>query len=392
MGSPLMSERLRFSTETPWYELFSRGARDWLRHNEKVRRAVKDQLVDLLASGDFITQPGERTVQVPIRMLEHARFRLAENGKQTGAGQGAAQSGDTLRPASDSGNEKGDGEGGNDEGGFKLLLELKVDDIVDWLTEELSLPDLKPKSGATIEDEEIVREGWGRRGIRARLDRRRTVKEAVKRRAIQQDPAPFVDDDLRFHQLKQRPRLSSNAVVVFVLDVSMSMTAIERKLAKTFFFFALSGLRRQYHRVEVRFVAHTTDAWEFPEHEFFEVSGTGGTMASCAFDLVQKILDEKYEPSQYNGYMFYASDGENATDDRDPSSKALRRLAERLNYIGYLETRPNTARFAQTDMRAVMGEIADEGGRVGSQVVSDVKDVWQAIRHFFVQQASQDPS
>ena len=302
--------RLRFSEQTPWYELFSRGARDWLRHNQKVREAVREQLSDLLAGGNFITQPDQRTVQVPVRLLEHARFRLAEPQKQSGAGQGNAQEGDTLRPA-DAGDPDGsaEGEGGHDNGGFKLLLELKVDDIVDWLTEEMQLPDLRPKSGATLEDNEIVREGSGRRGIRARLDRRRTIKQAVKRRAIQSDPAPFTDDDLRFHQLRQRLRMASNAVVVFALDVSASMTSIERKLAKTFFFFALSGLRRQYHRVDVRFVAHTTEAWEFAEKDFFEVTGSGGTMASCAFDLVQGILDEHYEASQWNAYMFYASDG-----------------------------------------------------------------------------------
>jgi uncharacterized sporulation protein YeaH/YhbH (DUF444 family) len=375
--------RIRFSAQSPWYELFSRGARDWLRHNQKVRQAVREQIVDLLTAGDFITQPDQRTVQVPVRLLEHARFRLADTQKQTGAGQGNAQAGDTLRPA-DPGQDSGgdDGEGGHQDGGFKLLLELKVDDIVDWLTEELELPDLKPKSGATLEDEELVREGSGRRGIRARLDRRRTIKQAVKRRAIQSDPTPFVDDDLRFHQLRHRPRMASNAVVVFVIDVSASMTTIERKLAKTFFFFVLSGLRRQYHRVEVRFVAHTTEAWEFPEREFFEVAGSGGTMASCAFELVHKLLEEHYEPSQYNAYMFYASDGENATDDRAASARWLAKLAERLNYIGYVETRPGTARFAQTDMRSLMSELAQGGARAGSQVVSEVKDIWQAIRHF----------
>jgi uncharacterized protein len=387
-----MTSRIRFSAQTPWYELFSRGARDWLRHNQKVRDAVKDQLADLLAGGDFITQPDQRTVQVPVRLLEHARFRLADPQKQSGAGQGGAQAGDTLRPA-DAGDEGGsaEGEGGHDDGGFKLLLELKVDDIVDWLTEELELPDLRPKSGATLEDEEIVREGTGKRGIRARLDRRRTVKEAVKRRAIQTNPTPFTDDDLRFHQLRQRPRMASNAVVVFALDVSASMTAVERKLAKTFFFFALSGLRRQYHRVEVRFVAHTTEAWEFPEREFFEVTGSGGTMASCAFELVQSILDANYEPSQYNAYVFYASDGENATDDRQAAGASLRKLAERLNYIGYVETRPGTARFAQTDMRSIVSELTGNGVRGGCQVVSEVKDIWQAIRQFFAHQ-SQDAS
>ena len=381
--------RIRFSAQTPWYELFSRGARDWLRHNQKVRDAVKDQLTDLLAAGDFITQPDQRTLHVPVRLLEHARFRLADARKESGAGQGAARPGDTLRPA-DAGDQRGgaEGEGGQDNGGFKLLLELKVDDIVDWLTEELELPDLKPKSGTTIEDDEIVREGSGKRGIRARLDRRRTVKQAVKRRAIQVDPTPFTDDDLRFHQLRQRPRVASNAVVVFALDVSASMTAVERKLAKTFFFFALSGLRRQYHRVDVRFVAHTTEAWEFPEREFFEVSGSGGTMASCAFKLVQDLLDKHYEASQYNAYLFYASDGENATDDRHAAAQSLRTLCERLNYMGYVETRPGTARFAQTDMRSIVGELTGTGARGSCQVVSEVKDIWQAIRQFFSHEAA----
>ena len=389
------ANRIRFGVESPWYELFSRGARDWLRHNQKVRQAVREQLVDLLSDGDYMTQPDARSVRVPVRLLEHARFRLADSGKQTGAGQGQAKPGDVLRPA-DASVERGgaEGEGSQDSGGFKLLLEFKVDDIIDWLAEELKLPELRPKAGATVENDEIVREGTGRRGIRARLDRRRTIKQALKRRAIQDDPAPFVDDDLRFHQLRQRPRLADNAVVIFILDVSVSMTAAERKLAKTFFFFSLSGLRRQYHRVEVRFIAHTTQAWEFPEAQFFEAAGSGGTAASSAFVLAQQILDEHYPTSQYNTYVFYASDGENAGEDRQPAAVALTKLAERLNYLGYIETRLGTVRFSQTDMRTLIGSLADSGVRADTQIVADITDVWQAIRRFFVHQANQaaDPA
>ena len=385
-----VASRIRFGTESPWYELFSRGARDWLRHNQKVRQAVREQLVDLLSDGDYMTQPDARTVHVPIRLLEHARFRLADTDKQTGAGQGQAKAGDTLRPA-DATVERGsgEGEGGNERGDFKLLLEFKVDDIVDWLTDELKLPDLRPKAGTTIENEEIVREGSGRRGIRARLDRRRTLKQALKRRAIQVNPAPFIDDDLRFHQLRQRPRLADNAVVVFALDVSVSMTAAERKLAKTFFFFSLSGLRRQYHRVDVRFIAHTTQAWEFPEAQFFEAAGSGGTAASSAFVLAHQILEDQYPASQYNTYLFYASDGENAGEDRQPAAAALAKLTERLNYLGYIETRLGTVRFSQTDMRTLIGGLSDAGFHADTQVVADINDVWQAIRRFFVHQAGQ---
>jgi uncharacterized sporulation protein YeaH/YhbH (DUF444 family) len=174
-----------------------------------------------------------------------------------------------------------------------------------------------------------------------------------------------------------------------VLDVSMSMTEVERKLAKTFFFFALSGLRRQYHRIDVRFIAHTTEAWEFPEEQFFEVTGSGGTAASSALRMALDLMSEHYAPSQYNAYLFYASDGENASDDRLPTSEALAALAEQMNYIGYLETRPGTTRFTQTNMRSMIGELIDRGAHVGSQVVADVGDVWQAIRHFFVHETRQ---
>jgi len=383
-----MTSRIRVSADAPWYDLFSRGARDWLRHNQKVRQAVNERPLDLLAGGDFISNPTERTVRVPVRMLEHARFKLADPQSESGAGQGKGEVGDVLRPSKPGAGDEA-GKGGSGQGEFQLMVELKLDDLVDWLWEELELPDLKPKPSAPIDEDEIVREGISKRGIRARLDRRLTVKEAVKRRAIQPEPVPFVDDDLRFRQLKQRPRRATNAVVMFGLDVSASMTTVERQLAKTFFFFALQGLRRQYQRVETRFIAHTTDAWEFSEKDFFEVTGSGGTMASSAFRLALGLLQEHYDAVQYNAYLFYASDGENSTEDRTTAGESLRELAERLNYLGYVETRAGTVRFAQTDMRGLMDALATSGAPVGTHIVSEKKDIWEAIRQFFVQQSGQ---
>ncbi len=37
------------TTGSRWYDLFSRGARDWLRHNEKIRDAVREQLPDMIS-------------------------------------------------------------------------------------------------------------------------------------------------------------------------------------------------------------------------------------------------------------------------------------------------------------------------------------------------------
>ena len=89
------------STGSPWYALFSRGARDWLRHNQKVRESVQRHLPELVAGSDLITGSEERTVHVPVHVLEHARFRLADNPTDSfrNAGQGQGQPGDVLRPA-----------------------------------------------------------------------------------------------------------------------------------------------------------------------------------------------------------------------------------------------------------------------------------------------------
>ena len=373
-----------------WYDLFSRGARDWLRHNDKVREAVQQHLPELIAGPDLITGPQERTVQVPVRMLEHARFRLAEGRSQSGAGQGEGRPGEILQPAQgDPPASPGDGgrdEGGSGDGGVRLVLEFSIDDVMDWLWDELKLPDLQPKGGERIDEVELVRQGWDKRGAPSRLDRRRTVKEAIKRRAVQQDAVPFTNDDLRYRQLVTRVRPSATATIVFVIDVSASMTQLERKLAKSFFFFALQGIRRKYTRVETRFIAHTTYAWEFSEREFFQVSGVGGTIASSAFRLVAELVRNELDPVHNNIYMFYASDGENFTEDRAAANQSLSELCGVLNYVGYIETLPGTPRALDTEMRRLCQELERRGKPIGSSVLASPDDVWVALRKFFTRE------
>jgi uncharacterized protein len=382
--------RARISAEVSWYDLFSRGARDWLRHNEKVREAVKQRVREFISSPDVLTRADGRTVLVPVRLLEHARFRLRDPAVESGAGQGAGEPGQVLRPAQpQAGEDEGAGRGGSGEGEVNFVLELKIDDILDWLWDEMKLPDLKPKESPAAADAELVREGWERHGARSRLDRRRTLKEAVKRRAIQQHPVPFTDDDLRFRQLVRRQKPATNAAVMFALDVSGSMGETERKLAKSFFFFALQGIRRQYPKVETAFLAHTVTAWEFSEEEFFRTSGTGGTAASSVFNLGLDLLRTRYDPARYNGYLFYASDGENAAEDRDHAVTVLHKLIPELTYMGYLEIRPSHDRFSGTEMSAILAELKRDHPAVGVARVSGQEDIWNALRQFFQQQAGQ---
>jgi uncharacterized sporulation protein YeaH/YhbH (DUF444 family) len=364
-----------------WYELFSRGSRDWLRHSEKIREAVREHLPQIVAGSDIINH-GARTVRVPVRMLEHYRFRLRDSGESEGVGQGKAKPGDVLGQGNPQSGPGQKGAGGKEGGGTELLLEFKVDEIIDWLWEDLKLPNLQPRVGPS-EDSDWQREGLDRRGARSRLDRRRSFKESVKRRAKDASSPAFTDEDLRFRQLKRRRQPAMRAAVFFLLDVSGSMTERDRQVSKTFFFWVAAGLRRQYRSLDIVFVAHTTDAWEFNEEDFFKVTGSGGTVASTGFAKVREIMQSRFNPANCNVYLFYASDGDNAADDRIPARNELEAIAKVARYAGYVEISAASTRGSQSETFRLFQEIAATGLPSGQFSVAGADDVSAAVRHFF---------
>ncbi|MGH8576270.1 MAG: DUF444 family protein, partial [Gammaproteobacteria bacterium] len=191
----------------------------------------------------------------------------------------------------------------------------------------------------------------------------------------------------RFRQLARRRRPATRAVIFFLLDASSSMEEADRKLAKTFFFWALQGLRRQYHEINTVFIAHTAMAWEFSEAEFFRVTAQGGTQASSAFTLALDILHERYSPTRYNAYLFYASDGDNFIEDREPTAAALQQLGALLNFIGYVEISHAASEALDTQMGALFHDLATDDLPIDSFPLQGHEDIWPSIRRFFKQQA-----
>lgn len=372
--------------EKQWYDLFSRGARDWLRHNDKVSEAVRKKLPEIIANLDVLGPRSPSTLRIPVTFLEHYRFRLRGDDEAVGAGQGQGKPGDTLVSPSPS-KDGGPGEGGNNEGGYQFVLELKTDDIVDWLWEELKLPHLKRKEGS-VSEADYRREGWNRRGVRSRLDRRRSIKEAIKRGPRPGESLSLTDDDLRFRQLVMRRQPATEAVVFFCMDVSSSMTDEDRRLAKTFFFWVVQGLRRQYTNVELVFVAHTVEAWEFNEEEFFKVTGSGGTIASTAFNKTLEVLSERFDPGRFNLYLFYASDGANFSSDTEDARAALERIGALANFAGYVETQRGSPSPSRSETGKIFDALEAEELPVGSYLLRDADTVWDAIRAFFTEQSA----
>jgi uncharacterized sporulation protein YeaH/YhbH (DUF444 family) len=145
----------------------------------------------------------------------------------------------------------------------------------------------------------------------------------------------------------------------------------------------VQGLRREYRSLETVFVAHTTEAWEFTEAEFFQVSGTGGTVASTGLGKVREIIDDRYNPGRCNIYLFYASDGDNSVSDAADARESLSAIAEDACFTGYAEVSSGLSRQLATETGRLFAELSAAGCAAGSYALNDFDDVWGAVRHFF---------
>ena len=91
-----------------------------------------------VVAGSDIIGDGARTVRVPVRMLEHYRFKLRPDANAQGVGQGSAKPGDLLGEANARQQTRQQGcRRHRTRPDPSCLLEFKVDDIIDWMWEEL---------------------------------------------------------------------------------------------------------------------------------------------------------------------------------------------------------------------------------------------------------------
>ena len=79
-----------------------RSAGDRLRHRQKVREAIRDNIADIIAEESIIGKDNDRIIKVPIRGVKEYRFVYGENA--AGVGQGGTE---TRSPAKWSARRKG---------------------------------------------------------------------------------------------------------------------------------------------------------------------------------------------------------------------------------------------------------------------------------------------
>ena len=175
--------------------------------------------------------------------------------------------------------------------------------------------------------------------------------------------------------------------MIFAIDVSGSMGETERQLAKTFFFFALQGIRRQYAKVEDGFhrALGRSVGIQRSRSSSRRAAPAARSRRPCSSSS-KEVIRERFDPSQYNVYLFYASDGENLVDDREPATESLREICQGLNYGGFIEIRPAYGISPETEMAGIFSRLQREDLPLGMARVTNRDDVWNALRQFFQDQ------
>jgi sporulation protein YhbH len=383
-GAAMKSGPSDFVVSREDWSLHRKGYQDQLRHQEKVREAIRKNLADLVTEESIVMHDGRQIVKVPIRSLDEYRFRYNFNKNQHGGqGDGKTQVGDVLGrdPAKQGQKGAGKGEGAGETPGIDYFeAEVTIDEIENLLFADLELPNLQRKQHDEIQTQDIRFNDIRKKGLSGNIDKRRTLLESIKRNALAGKPKKVAisPDDLRYKTWEEIQKPHSQAVILAMMDTSGSMGQFEKYIARSFFFWMTRFLRTKYELVDIQFISHHTEAKVVSEHEFFTRGESGGTICSSAYALCWDLIQKKYHPDKYNIYPFHFSDGDNLTSDNEKCVKLIKQIMEVANIFGYGEV--NQYNRSSSLMNAFKN-INDPKFRYA--IIREKSEVYKALCHFF---------
>jgi uncharacterized sporulation protein YeaH/YhbH (DUF444 family) len=358
-------------------EILRVGERAAARHKRRVLDALRDGAKDLLVSEDVVTSAGGKLVRVRVKVLSTPVFCFDRHDQvQVGIGaEGEPAAGDILIDESEDGEGEGAGKGGP---GSEYEVEMTVDELIDLLMEAWELPNLEAKRKNEIVTEDYHLADISRKGPHARVHKKRTLKNAIKRAAASEGELIIHNDDLRFRSPKSTFSYSSNAVIVLVRDRSGSMGEFEMRCSRMIAVWLVQFLRRRYDKIAIRFVLHDHAAEEVDEHTFYNVRSGGGTEIATAYRYVSTLLKE-YPEGEFNRYVAHFSDGDDY--DIDSSIAELRDMLPSLQAFFYTEInngyRKESSRYWQAQH-----EIEQEFPHFARYEVDSEDEIADALRTF----------
>lgn len=325
------------------------------RYKSKIKQAV-DKIASEKGISDVLK---ERKIKIPKKSLSEPRFRYDfTKGKRDIVlpGNRNLHKGDQIKKPQDGENARNGGSGSNADGVVDdFVFTLSKEEFLDLYFSDMALPDFIKQSLKDTVKWKYKRHGFIKEGIPARLDLLKTLKQSLARRTATGSTRYLEDVDMRYRHFVKQPQPIAHAVMFLLMDVSGSMQEFEKTLARKFFLLMYLFLHKEYKTVELVFVRHTTEAEEVTEQEFFYDQHSGGTIVSTGLQLINDIIDERYDLSSTNIYVAQASDGDNFTDDFAETVEAMEELLPKVQYFAYIQTESEQRYFSKMEWKNRMG-------------------------------------
>jgi uncharacterized protein len=364
--------------------MISRIDKDHSRFREIVRGRIRENLRKYISRGDLMSRKGKDTVSIPMPQIDIPRFTLGGNQK-SGVGQGDGEPGDPVGQGEGEG--PGAGKAGEGEGEKSLEVEVTLDELAAILGEELGLPRIEPKGTESLDtkkDRYVSLRSTGPESLRSF---KATFKRALRRQLASGTYEPGnpiivpVREDRRYRSWRTDPKPQSNAVIIYMMDVSGSMGDEQKEIVRIESFWIDTWLRSQYQGLESRYIIHDATARVVDRDVFFRTRESGGTMISSAYRVCSELIEKEFSPASWNIYAFHFSDGDNwSVDDTATCINLLRdTLVPACNQFGYgqVESPYGSGQFIK-DIRSAFP--SDE--KLVTSEITSKDDIMDSIREF----------
>lgn len=406
---------------------FLERAKDQIK--ELVKKSVSDKSLKDIGSGE--------NVKIKSKDISEPTFtkdKTTGNKEYVLPGNKKFSEGDTLEKQKKSDQDKGsEPSTGDSLDDFEFTLTR--DEFLNYLFEDLELPDFIKESINVLDNYKYNRAGYTTSGSPANLSILKTFKNSIGRRLALSRPTdeeieearlnyinaqesnksnkdikkalelwedlkgaqkriPYIEEnDLQYKHFEQIKSPSTQAVMFCLMDVSGSMGEIEKDIAKRFFLLLYLFLERKYSKIDIKFIRHTDKAEEVDERTFFYDTFSGGTLVSSGLNLIKEIINKSYSPSEWNIYIAQCTDGDNMNYDNNVCKELIiNDLQPITQYYSYIQVSAYEDRqhfmmfpWAARDFSIwpTMSFLSNQYKNIVCRKISNQDQIWRVFRSLF---------
>lgn len=324
--------------------------KDQGRFKDIIKGRVRDNLKKYISQSSMTGKSEKDLIKIPIDSIDIPNFRFGKDESKEGVGQGEEGQGENGQSGNGS-------KPGNEVGEHVFEAELSVQELAEILGEHLQLPALQPKGNKNLKTLSKKYSSLAPVGPAGLRKFKNTYKKALQRSISSgkynyKNPNVIPNKpDFVFKSAKETKKPFAKAVVFYLMDISGSMGDTEKNTVRTEIFWINAWLQKHYKGLESRFLVHEAKSWEVKEEEFFTISASGGTLISSSYELCLSIINQEYDPNDWNIYVFQFSDGDNWSGEDTLKCMNLIKteLLPKINTFNYgqVESKHGSGNFAK---------------------------------------------